>query len=199
MKIVLIVVIIIVIILLLLQIMTVRSTQKAERQKYTVVHHEQEFEIRFYPQAVFATIYSSAKTYRELASPGFRRLAAYIFGGNVSQTKISMTAPVQMTINDSLSQMSFVMPSEYETEKLPRPNDSEVIIHKTQDEYVAAIRFGGFASDEQILINSEKLKDLLSTKGIAWSGSFRYLGYNPPWQVIGRRNEIIVSVKWGNN
>jgi len=92
-----------------------------------------------------------------------------------------------------------VMPSEYETEKLPRPNDSEVIIHKTQDEYVAAIRFGGFASDEQILINSEKLKDLLSTKGIAWSGSFRYLGYNPPWQVIGRRNEIIVSVKWGNN
>jgi len=72
MKIVLIAVIIIVIILLLLQIMTVRSTQKAERQKYTVVHHEQEFEIRFYPQAVFATIYSSAKTYRELASPGFR-------------------------------------------------------------------------------------------------------------------------------
>jgi len=199
MKIFLIVFIIIVIILLLLQFMTVMSTQKTERQKYTVVHTEPEFEIRFYPQAVFATIYSSAKTYRELASPGFRRLAAYIFGGNDSRTKISMTAPVQMNINDSLSEMSFVMPAEYETEKLPKPNDSKVTIHKTQDEYVAAIRFGGFASDEQILINSEKLKNLLTSKGIDWSGRFRYLGYNPPWQLIGRRNEIIVSVKWGDN
>lgn len=199
MKIFLIVVIACIVLLLLLQFMTIMSTQKAERQKYTVVHTEPEFEIRFYPQAVFATIYSSAKTYSELASPGFRRLAAYIFGGNDSRTKISMTAPVQMNINDSLSEMSFVMPAEYETEKLPKPNDSKVTIHKTQDEYVAAIRFGGFASDDQILNNSGKLKKLLGSKGIAYSGNFRYLGYNPPWQVFGRRNEIIVSVKWGDN
>jgi hypothetical protein len=27
-------------------------------------------------------------------------------------------------------------------------------------------------------------------------GNHRYLGYNPPYQVVGRRNEIIVTIDW---
>ncbi len=199
MKILLITISIIAVLFIIIQSFSIMSTQKAERQKYSIVHSEEDFEIRFYPSATFATIYSQAKSYRELSSPGFRTLAGYIFGGNASETKIPMTSPVQMDINDSLSAMSFVMPSEYETEKLPKPNDSKVVLHKRPDEYVAAIRFGGFASDEQILHYSEKLRNLLTSKRITYSGNFRYLGYNPPWQSVGRRNEIIVSVKWGNN
>ena len=199
MKIILITFSIIAVLFIIIQTVSIMSTQKAERQKYSVVRTEEDFEIRFYPSATFATIYSQAKSYRELSSPGFRTLAGYIFGGNASETKIAMTSPVQMDINDSLSAMSFVMPAEYEKDKLPVPNDSKVIIHKTEDEYVAAIRFGGFASDEQILHYSEKLRNLLTSKGISYSGNFRYLGYNPPWQLVGRRNEIIVSVKWGKD
>jgi uncharacterized protein YxeA len=56
MKILLIVVIAIIAVLLLIQSLTIMSTQKTERQKYTVVFTEKEFEIRFYPQAVYATI-----------------------------------------------------------------------------------------------------------------------------------------------
>ncbi|HEY3389479.1 MAG TPA: heme-binding protein, partial [Prolixibacteraceae bacterium] len=130
--------------------------------------------------------------------PGFRKLAGYIFGGNESETQISMTAPVYMDINDTLSEMSFVMPSGYNLTNLPKPNDSKVIVHNTLDEYVAAIRFGGFASDKDIKLYSEKLKNLLLAKGITYHGNFRFLGYNPPFQLIGRRNEIIVSVNWEN-
>lgn len=43
------------------------------------------------------------------------------------------------------------------------------------------------------------LERLLFEKGIEYYGNFRYLGYNPPYQLIGRKNEIIVSVKWSEN
>jgi hypothetical protein len=172
------------------------SSEKTEVQNYSVVYQDDEIEIRFYPSATFATIQSEAKSYKELSGPGFRKLAGYIFGGNESETKISMTSPVQLDINDSISEMSFVMPSAYNPGNLPKPNDSEVIIRKTADEYAAAIRFGGFASDEEITRYSRKLKELLDKRGIIYYGNFRFLGYNPPFQLVGRRNEVIVSVKW---
>ena len=92
--------------------------------------------------------------------------------------------------------MSFVMPSEWAYEKLPRPKDSSVILENAGEEYVAAIRFGGYASDASIKKYSEKLEQLLKQHGITWYGNFRFLGYNAPFQPIFRRNEIIVSVKW---
>jgi len=101
---------------------------KTEEQKYSIVRKYKDFEIRFYPSAIVATINSNAKTYKELSGPGFQKLAGYIFGGNEANTKISMTTPVQMDINDSVSTMSFVMPSSYTKENLPKPNDPGVII-----------------------------------------------------------------------
>ena len=101
-----------------------------------------------------------------------------------------------MNISDDRSAMSFVMPSSYNTGNLPRPDNSNVIIEKTKDEYVAVIKFSGYASDDAIKKHSDKLRKLLVEKGIEYSGNFRYLGYNPPYQLINRRNEIIVSVKW---
>ena len=183
-------------ILTILIIESVTSTTMAttEKQKYNVVHSEKEFEIRFYPSAILATVYSDASTYRELAYPGFRKLAGYIFGGNASEEKISMTSPVHMDMNTS--SMSFVMPSSFSEENLPKPDDPGVKIERTDDEYVAAIRFGGYASDKDIRKYSEKLKSLLEAKGISWYGNYRYLGYNPPFQPFGRRNEIIVNVEW---
>jgi len=107
-----------------------------------------------------------------------------------------MTAPVHMDINDTLSSMSFVMPGSYNTGNLPLPNDTGIIIHESADEYVAAVSFGGFASDKDIKHYTEKLRQLLLQKGIKTIGHYRYLGYNPPYQLAGRRNEIIVTVEW---
>jgi hypothetical protein len=185
-----------ILLLLIIQTFPIMASAKTEEQKYTVLHSEKKFEIRFYPSATLATVYSSAKSYKELSGPGFRKLAGYIFGGNESDKRISMTSPVHMDINSSKSAMSFVMPSSYNKEELPKHNDSNIIIEKTEDEYVAAIRFSGYASDGDIKLYSEKLRNLLNEKGITYYGNFRFLGYNPPYQFFGRRNEIIVSVKW---
>jgi hypothetical protein len=196
MKVIIIISAVVIVIIILLQSFTVMATNKTEEQKYTHVRKYKDFEIRFYPSATIATINSNARTYRDLSGPGFRKLAGYIFGGNEANTKISMTSPVQMDINDSVSTMSFVMPSEYTKEKLPKPNDPGVQIKNTADEYCAVIRFGGYASDKDLKFYSEKLQNLLKENGITSFGNFRFLGYNPPFQFIGRRNEIIVSVEW---
>lgn len=196
MKTIIIVVVIAIIIVVIFQSFTLMSANKTEEQKYTVILKEKDFEIRFYPSATVATIKSNAKTYKELSGPGFRKLAGYIFGGNETNTSISMTSPVHMDITDSGSSMSFVMPSAYNEENLPKPNDPNVIIQKTPDEYVAVIRFGGFASDKDLIYYSGKLHDILREKGITPTGHARFLGYNPPYQLVDRRNEIIIPVNW---
>jgi hypothetical protein len=169
---------------------------QTETQNYKVIKPLKDFEIRLYPAATMATVSMNANSYKELASPGFRKLAGYIFGGNDANTKIAMTTPVHMDINESQSSMSFVMPSAYTKGKLPIPNDSSVTIITTEEEYVAAITFSGYADDESIKLNATKLENSLKENGITYFGHFRFLGYNAPYQFVGRKNEIIVSVKW---
>ena len=172
------------------------TTSKIEKQPYRVVKKESGFEVRFYPPATFATMRSSAKSYRELSSSGFRKIAGYIFGNNETSAKIAMTSPVHMDINQDGSTMSFVMPSQYDIKSLPRPNDAKVEIHESPSEYAAAIEFGGYANDESISKYAEELKKSLEEKGIKPIGHYRYLGYNPPYQLLGRKNEVIVAVEW---
>jgi hypothetical protein len=196
MKMFIIILAVIIMLIVLFQYFTIMSTNKTEEQKYTVIRSYKDFEIRFYPSATIATITLNAKTYKELSGPGFQKLAGYIFGGNETNTKISMTTPVQMDINNTVSTMSFVMPSSFTKENLPKPNDPDVHIKNTAEEYVAVIRFGGYASDKDLKFYSEKLNNLLKENGIIHRGNYRFLGYNPPYQFVGRRNEIIVSVDW---
>ena len=128
------------------------ATYNTEEQKYTVVHQYPDFQIPFYPAATIAIIISTANTYKELSGPGFRKLAGYIFGSNENNSNIAMTTPVHMDINEIVSSMSFVMPSGYEESTLPKPNDPNVLIKKTAEEYVAALHFGGIRIRKRIKI-----------------------------------------------
>ena len=92
--------------------------------------------------------------------------------------------------------MSFVMPSEMKMEDLPIPNDSSIRFVISTIDTVATLRFSGFASDRDIYDKTEVLKKWLETKKIIACSDFRYLGYNPPYQFINRRNEIMVSIKY---
>jgi hypothetical protein len=183
-----------ILLIVLLQSFIVMPANNTEEQKHSIIQKYKDFEIRFYPSATIATINSNAKTYKDLSGPGFQKLAGYIFGGNDTKAKISMTSPVQMRINDSVSTMSFVMPSAYTKDNLTKPNDLKVQLKNTADDYVAVRRFGGYVSDEDLKFYPEKLKNLLKENGITSFGNNRSWWYNPPLQFIGRRNEIIVAV-----
>ena len=176
------------------QIYISMSINNTEKQSYKLVRSEKEFEIRHYPSATMAKVNSNVKSYSDLGRIGFGKLAKYIFGGNSQKKQIAMTSPVHMSINDSNSTMSFVMPSGFDKENLPSPNNSEIILETSEPEYVAVIQFGGFPSTDQINEMIETLKELLNKTGIKHDSNFRFLGYNPPYQLFGRRNEVIVSL-----
>lgn len=193
----------IIILLLLLiifsQVLIIRSTNKTEKRKFRVILKQDSFEIRHYTDAIVASVHIEGNTYQKVASPGFKKLAKYIFGANQSHKNIAMTSPVEMSINDSLSQMSFTMPSDQTIESLPKPDDSKIQVHSTPAEYLAVLSFGGYSSDQKIKHYTSILKRLLDQKGIKHSNNFRYLGYNPPYQFIGRRNEIVVSIQYNES
>jgi hypothetical protein len=189
-------ILILAIIFTIAQIAIYMSSTKTKTQPYRIVASKPDFEIRFYPAATMATISSSAVSYRQLGRSGFGTLARYIFGGNEGKKQIAMTAPVHMAISDSAASMSFVMPDGYTMDNLPAPNDSNVKLKTTSDQYVAAITFGGFASDSDIKKYTDKLDQLLKANSISHFGDFRFLGYNPPYQLFGRKNEVIVNVIW---
>jgi hypothetical protein len=170
------------------------SISKTKEQPYTVLEKDGDIEIRLYPSATLATVQSTAKSYSEIASPGFRTLAGYIFGGNESETQISMTSPVHVEISDSLSSMSFVMPEGYDMNNLPKPNNTTVILSKTEVQVMAAIRFSGFADDSDREKHKQELAAYLNSKGIQTKGNFKFLGYNPPYQLVGRRNEVVIEI-----
>jgi hypothetical protein len=172
------------------------NSLKTENQKYRLVLKETEFEIRFYPSATFAKIYSSGTDYKSVASSGFRKLAGYIFGGNDQGKSISMTAPVRMEMSSTGSSMSFVMPEKYQEADLPKPKDASVHIVKSNPQYVAVITFGGYADDEKIKEKRDALLQLIQKKGIKVDGDYTYLGYNAPYQFWSRKNEVVIPIVW---
>jgi hypothetical protein len=172
------------------------NTLKTENQKYRLVLKEEGFEIRFYPSATFAKINSPGTNYKSVASSGFNKLAGYIFGGNDQGKSIAMTAPVRMEMSDKGSTMSFVMPEKYQASDLPKPKDASVQIVKSSPQYVAVIRFGGYADDEKINEHRAILLKLIENKGINVTGEYTFLGYNAPFQFWGRTNEVAIPIEW---
>ncbi len=184
-----------VILLLIILVPSITSIMaKTPQQPYKELGKKDEVEFRYYPQAVMASVTNSDPTYKGSSNKNFRVLAGYIFGGNQSSNKIAMTAPVHMEMQNGQSTMSFVMPEGYNLNNLPKPSSGAIDLHTTPEEYVAVIRFGGWASDEKIERKKGELNELLSKLGIQHHNNFRFLGYNAPWDFLFRRNEIVVGI-----
>lgn len=164
-----------------------------EMPKYRVIKKLGEVEIREYPSLILAQTSLKKSDYDEEGSNGFRTVAGYIFGGNQSQQKIAMTAPVIMTMGDS-SSMSFVMPSEYKMQDLPTPSNNQVKLIQENAKILAVIRFGGYSSSEKIQKYADKLYLELKNNKLETRGKLLYMGYNAPWDVTNRRNEVAIEL-----
>lgn len=187
---------ILVLVFIIAQVVMAQSNNSIEKYPYDVVKQYEGFEIRKYEARNFSYVSMPRADYKTNSSQGFRMLAGYIFGGNEKEQKIAMTSPVAMDMNEGDSmQMMFMIPAEYNIEDLPNPNNSQVKFKTEPAKLVAAIAFGGWSDDEKIAENKSKLEALLNEAGIEHNGNFSYLGYNPPYELINRRNEVIVELK----
>lgn len=175
------------------QIVIKRATNKTEGHQYTVLKVYDDFEIRKYEPALFSYTVMKSDKYQKVSSTGFRRLAGYIFGNNEKNQNIAMTSPVTMDMGDSIT-MKFKIPDGLEMGVLPKPTNDQVKFVEEPAKTVAAIRFGGKSSDKRIAEYTQKLKKALENEGLSYTGNFSYLGYNPPYEVIGRRNEVVVEL-----
>ena len=169
------------------------ATLAGEQYTYEVVQDFNQFEIRLYEEAIFARTHIDADTYRRGSGNGFRTLASYIFGGNDRGESIAMTSPVVMSWGEGMV-MEFMMPASYTLATLPAPRHSGIEIYEKASVVMAGLSFGGWANDRRISQKIEELASLLDEHGIDHTGQFQYFGYNPPYQVTNRRNDIVVEV-----
>jgi hypothetical protein len=196
MKITLIIVGITAICLLVFTTISWAANKKVERQRYKVIKQEQDFEVRFYPRAIMASVSSSRTGDENDGNQNFRRLAGYIFGGNKQEQKIPMTAPVYMESDSADNKMSFVLPANYQITDLPNPNDPNIELHYSDEGYYACLSFGGFAGAKRIKEKENELASALQKNGYKVIGKYKYLGYNAPWDLINRENDIIVKIEY---
>jgi hypothetical protein len=193
MKITIISFVICIIVLILAQVYITMSTTRTEQHKYQVLKSYGNVEIRKYEPAIFSSVMLGKNSYREISGKGFGILAGYIFGGNEKKENISMTSPVTMELGDS-TKMKFMVPKGYTMNSLPEPNDKRIIFEQQNEKIIAAIQFDGWADNDKIEYYTEQLKSSLAKEHISHTNKFSYLGYNPPYEVINRRNEIIVEL-----
>ncbi|MDG1347884.1 MAG: heme-binding protein [Crocinitomicaceae bacterium] len=180
-------------IFILFEIYILISRNTIESYPYKVMEKYDNFEIRTYEASLFTSVKLPMKDYKRASSSGFRQLAGYIFGGNETNKKIAMTSPVVMSIDDS-TEMMFMVPKKLKKEKLPKPNQNSIVFKEMPEKKMAAFRFGGWASDEKIERYKKRLTAALDAKGIKHTGRFCYFGYNPPFDILFRKNEVVVEL-----
>lgn len=151
------------------------------------------FQIRKYPELTVATTILNSSSYSDNSGTGFRKIASYIFGGNSTNEQIAMTSPVQMNMGSEPT-MSFFMPRNAAPSDLPTPNRKDVVVTVQPSKIVAVLEFSGWASDKVLITQFNLLKSKLKKESIEFDDSFSFLGYNPPYKLFNRKNEVIIPL-----
>ena len=194
MRIVKIIIVVIVFAFTFLQLYFINAQRNIETYTYKVKKKYDLFEIRTYEATLFTSVKLSTKGYKNSSSKGFSILAGYIFGNNDRNEKIPMTSPVSMSLEDSMTMM-FMVPKEFNKDMLPKPNQSGIEFKEEPAKTFAAIRFSGWANDTKIEKYKQNLKAALDAKGISYTNRFYFFGYNAPYEVFNRINEVLVELQ----
>ena len=180
-----------------------------EKPDYKVIQSEQNIEIRQYEPMIIAEVEVDGKR-EDAIRDGVRLIADYIFGNNTVEQNISMTAPVQQKENQKIAmtspvqqqlagkswQISFVMPSKYNMDSLPVPNNNRVRLKEILTKKFVVIEFSGTNSNENVTKHENQLMNYIEANQINIIGSPKYAFYNAPWTLpFLRRNEVMIEIK----
>lgn len=186
-----------------------------EKPKFERLARRDGYEIRRYPACIVAQVTVSGEG-QDAMSKGFGALADYIFGNNVSRSKVAMTSPViqeaaaseKVAMTSPVLQESggtdaagqvvqFVMPSKYTIETLPKPNNLAVTLAPREERTYAVLKFSWRGKDEQMHKKEAELRKALLRDGVSVTGSAVYARYDPPWTLpIFRRNEVLIPIEY---
>ena len=166
--------------------------------------------IMAYEEALYQTIYKSdgieVRSYNERLivqtrygdeNGGFRKLFNYISGSNEGSKEIAMTVPVTQTDAGEGMIMQFYLPSKFDKNNTPLPNDDSLEISSIDAGYYAVIKFSGRSNKKNFNKHSEILKEELEKNNIKIIGPSIMATYNGPFTLPRfRRNESMYLVSW---
>ena len=167
---------------------------KVEEPGYVIEASDANIEIRYYNSMILAEVIVHGDR-KEAIKDGFRVIADYIFGNNSSSQKIAMTAPVQQQKAKDGWRVSFVMPSEYSLNSLPKPSGDNLWVREMPSAKYVVIRFSGTSTQGNLKKHEAELLDYVAAHRLKVLGSIKYAFYNPPWTLpFLRRNELMLQL-----
>lgn len=178
---------------------------------------------RYAPFLVAESVFENADM-RSSLSNGFRQIAGFIFGKNIAaddhshSQKVAMTSPVVMEKSGGKSEkvamtspvtaemspdrkqykVSFIMPSKYTKETLPKPVDDRVVIKEVPAHTLASISWRGRSPRESLI--EEKRQELISVLransiAVDEEAAVKVYQYYPPFAPAWMRlNEVLLPV-----
>lgn len=170
-----------------------------DEPKYSVVKTFEEFELRQYEPYIVAEVQTSGD-FDEIGNNAFRKLFRFISEDDRPQGKISMTVPViQQPLSEQAAEKSyrfaFVMPSGYNMDELPIPDDTSVQLKNIPARLLAARRYSGTWSQERYQKNEAILLDAAGKAGLIAVNKPIFARYNAPFSLwFLRRNEVLIEV-----
>lgn len=211
----------------------VEVDMKCEKPKYSVIRtlggHKKTWYGKTFPRgelrryAPYIAAQYTAETQsdmREALGNGFRQIAGFIFGKNVSpdgnSSKVAMTSPVTLEqsakkrsekiamtspvaaeqVGDNVYKVAFIMPSKYTMETLPKPLNDKVKIIEVPSHTMAAMTFRGRSPNEKNMNDkAEELKAMCAEAGLAVKGNVHLYQYHPPFAPAWMRiNEVLLEI-----
>jgi SOUL heme-binding protein len=191
-----------------------------EQPRYEVLRSYDGFELRRYMSYIVAET-TVTGDFDNVGNTAFRILAGYISGKNrkneaiamttpVNQTpaedageKIAMTAPVTQTPQEHAKDtyvFSFMMPSKYTLDTLPRPADARIHLRQMEGRLMAARTYSGTWAIHRYKQNEASLLQALQAEGLRPVGAPIFARYNSPFTLwFLRRNEVLVEVQSDRN
>ncbi|MFP4546193.1 MAG: SOUL family heme-binding protein [Methanomassiliicoccales archaeon] len=169
-----------------------------EKLAYKVREKVDDVELRRYGETYLATVEGLSD------QEAFRALFRYISGRNGQGREITMTSPV-ISFGEGIPMvspvlptgngMSFIIPSDYSWEEIPRPTESGIRIERLPERTMAVLGFRGRVEGENVGKMKEKLLRTLRSEGIRARGEVILMRYGPPYMPgVLRRNEVAVQV-----
>ncbi|GAV58317.1 SOUL domain-containing protein [Cephalotus follicularis] len=185
-----------------------------ESPQYAVAHAESDFEIRLYTESMWMSApVIKDLSFQKATLSGFHRLFQYIQGANLNWTRIEMTAPVLTSnvpeagpLHSSAYVVRFYLPVKFHADPPSPLPELNLKSYKWDAHCVAVRKFSGFAKDDNIVEEAEKLATSLSKS--PWANltsrdsdyAYSIAQYDSPFQFIGRVNEVWTDVDaFGND
>jgi hypothetical protein len=200
----------------------IKPAMAIEEPKYEVVTADAQFEVRHYaPILIAETIVEGDMD--AASSKGFRLIADYIFGNNLSsdtdkKSKIAMTAPVTVepqsskiamtapvTVEPQAAESSmktaktwrinFVMPSQYTLATIPKPKNNAVTLREVPSKYFIVHKYSGFNTVSRVQTKTDETVEWAIKRSYKMIGTPQLSRYDPPWTLpMFRRNEIMLEI-----